>query len=170
MHLVLFRNSSRYISIKFKEKAQACPHYHQSHQSLLALLLFNCSVVSGSLQSHELKHARPPCPSPTPRVCSNSCPLSWCHYPTISSSIAPFSCLQSFPASGSSPMNMPKYWNFSVSISSSNEYSGLISFRIDWFNLLAVQGTLKSLLQYYSSKVPILGIQPSLWSNSHICT
>ena len=58
----------------------------------------------------------------------------------------------------------PKYWSFSFSISSSNEYSGLISFRIDWFDLLAVQGTLKSLLQYHSSKAP------SLWFNSYICT
>ena len=66
------------------------------------LVEFSCSVVSDSLRPHELQHARPPCPSPTPGVCSNSCPLSrWCH-PTISSSVLPFSsCLQSFPASGS---------------------------------------------------------------------
>ena len=63
--------------------------------------LFSCSVVSDSLQAHGLQHARLPCPSPTPRVSTNSCPLSqWCH-PTISSSVIPFSCLQSFPASGS---------------------------------------------------------------------
>ena len=64
----------------------------------------------------------------------------------------------------------PKYWSFSFSISPSNEYSGLISFRIDWLDLLAVQGTLKSLLQQHSSKASILGAQPSLWSNSHIHT
>ena len=65
------------------------------------LLLFSCSVVSNSLQPHGLQQARLPCPSPSPRVCSNSCPLScWCH-PTISSSVVTFSCLQSFPASGS---------------------------------------------------------------------
>ena len=64
----------------------------------------------------------------------------------------------------------PKYWNFSFSISPSNEHPGLISFRIDWLDLLAVQGTLKSLLQHHSSKASILGAQPSLWSNSHIHT
>ena len=66
---------------------------------------FSCSVVSNSLRPHELQHARPPCPSPTPRVYPNSCPLShWCH-PTSSSSVVPFSCPQSFPASGSFPMS-----------------------------------------------------------------
>ena len=67
---------------------------------------FSRSVVSNSLRPHGLQHTRPPCPSPSPGACSNSCPLSqWCH-PTISSSIIPFSsCLQSFPASGSSPMS-----------------------------------------------------------------
>ena len=81
-----------------------------------------------------------------------------CH-PTISSSVAPFSCLQSFPASRSFPMSVlrirrPKYWSFSIS--SSNEYSGLISCRMDWLDLLAVQGTLNSLLQHHSSKASIL--------------
>ena len=67
---------------------------------------FSCSVVSNSLRSHESQHARPPCPSPTPRVHSNSCPSSRWHHPTISSSVIPFSsCSQSFPASGSSPMS-----------------------------------------------------------------
>ena len=103
---------------------------------------------------------RLPCPSPTPRAYSNSCPLSqWCHS-TISSSLVPFSFhLQSFPAPGSFPMKSSvlrirwlKYWNFSFSISPSNEYSGLTSFRIGWFDLLAVQRTLKSLFQHHSSK------------------
>ena len=67
------------------------------------LLLFSHSVVSDSLQFQGLQHTRLACPSPSPRACSNSCPLSqWCH-PTISSSVVPFSCLQSFPASGSFP-------------------------------------------------------------------
>ena len=111
---------------------------------------------------HWLEHARPPCPSPTPRACSNSCPSSgWCH-PAISSSAVPFSsCSQSFPASFSNELVLhirwPKYWSFSIS--PSNEYSGLISFKIDWFDLLAVQGTLNSLLQHHSSKASIL--QPS---------
>ena len=112
--------------------------------------------MSDSLWPHGLQHARPPCPSPTLGVYSNSCPLSpWCH-PTISSSVVPFSCLQSFPASGSFWIRWPKYWSFSVSISPFKEYSGLISFRVDWLYLLAVQGTLKCLLQHHSSKASIL--------------
>ena len=94
---------------------------------------------------------------------SNSCPLSrWCH-PTISSSVIPFSsCPQSFPASGSVQMSQfftsggQRNWSFRFSISPSNEYSGLLSFRMDWLDLLAVQGTLKSLLQHHSSKASIL--------------
>ena len=88
-------------------------------------------------------------------VCSNSCSLSqWCHS-TISSSVIPFSsCLQSFLASGSFPVS--QLFAFSFSISPPNEYSGLISFKIDWFDLLAVQGTLKSVLQHHSSKASIL--------------
>ena len=96
---------------------------------------FSCSVMSNSLQPHGLQHSRPPCPSPTPGVYSNSCPLSWwCHVST-SSSVIPFSShLQSFPASGSFQMSQfftSKCWDFSFSISPSNEYSGLFSFRID---------------------------------------
>ena len=122
------------------------------------------SVVSDSLWPHGLQHARLPCPSPTPGACSNSGPLSrWCH-PTISSSVVPFSShLQSFPASGSFSMSQffasggqRKYWSYSFSISPSNEYSGLISFRMDWLDLLAVQGTVKNLLQHHSSKSSIL--------------
>ena len=112
-----------------------------------------------------MQHTRLPCPSLSPGVCSNSCPLSqWCH-PTILSSVTAFSaCPQSLPASGSFPMSRlyikwPKYWSFHFSIHPSNEYSGLISFRIDWFDLFAVQGTLKSLLHCHNSKTSIL--QPS---------
>ena len=99
------------------------------------------------------------CPSPTPGVYSNSRPLSrWCH-PTTSSFVSPFSsCLQSFPTSGSFQMSQlfasdgQSIGVFSVNISPSNEHPGLISFRMDWLDLLAVQGTLKSLLQHHSSK------------------
>ena len=131
----------------------------------------SCSVQFSSvaqscltfLRSYELQHARLPHPSLTPRVYSNSCPLNrWCH-PTISSSVVPFSSrLQSFPASGSFSnesvlhVRWPTYWSFSFNISPSNEYLGLISFRIDWFDLLTVQGTLKSLFQHHSSKASIL--------------
>ena len=104
--------------------------------------------MSNSLWPHELQDTRLPCPSLSSRVCLNAYPLSWWCHPTISSSVAPFSCPQSFPVSGSFPVcwlfvsGWPKYWSFSIS--PSNEYSGLISFRIDWFDFLAVQGTLKS--------------------------
>ena len=117
--------------------------------------------MSDSLQPRGLQHARPPCPSPTPGVHSNSYPLSPGCHPTISSSLVPFSShLQSFPASESSNESFlsimwPKYWSFSFSISPSNEYSTLISFRINWFDFLAVQGALKSLLQHHSSKASI---------------
>ena len=124
---------------------------------------FSHSVMSDSLQPHGLQQARFSCPSPTPRACSNSCPSSqWC-YPNISSSVIPFySCPQSFPASGSFPMSQlftsggQTHGNFSFNISPSNEYSGLISFRKDWLDLLAIQGTLKSLLQHHSSKSSVL--------------
>ena len=119
--------------------------------------------MSDSLQSHESQHARPPCPSPTPGVHSNSCSSSRSCHPAISSSVVPFSsCPQSFPASGffSSEsvlhIRWPKYWSFSFSISPSNEYSGLISLRMDWLDLLEVQGSFKSLLQHHSSKASIL--------------
>ena len=121
---------------------------------------FNCPVVSYSLWPHGLHHARPPCPSPTPGVYANSCPLSqWCH-PTIHPLSSPFP-----PA-----LNLPQHQGLFQWVSSShqvvkglefqlqhfNEHSGLISFRMDWLDLLAVQGTLKSLLQHHSSKASIL--------------
>ena len=116
----------------------------------LSSVQFSRSVMSDSWRPNGLQHTRPPCPSPTPRAYSNSCPShQWCH-PTISSFVVPFSsCLQSFPAARSFPMSQffasirwPKYWSFSFSVSPSNEYSGLISFRMDWLDLLVVQGTL----------------------------
>ena len=124
---------------------------------------FSYSVVSDSLRPHESQHARPPCPSPSPRVHSNSPPSSqWCH-PAISSSVVPFSsCPQSPPSirvfSNESTLLMrwPNYWSFSFSIIPSKEHPGLISFRMDWLDLLAGQGTLKSLLQHHSSKASIL--------------
>ena len=125
-------------------------------------LLFNCSIVSYSLQPHGLQHPNLPCPSPTLGVCSNSCPLSWCCHPIISSSChllllsSVFPSIRVFSNESALCIRWPKYWSFSFSISPSNEYSGLISFRMDWLDLLAVQGTLKSLLQHHSSKASIL--------------
>ena len=118
------------------------------------------SVVSDSLRPHESQHARPPCPSPTPGVHWGSRPSSqWCQ-PAISSSVVPFSsCPQSLPASEAFPtlhMRWPKYWSFSFSIIPSKEIPGLISFKMDWLDFLAVQVTLKSLLQHHSSKASIL--------------
>ena len=119
--------------------------------------------MSDSLRPHELQHARPPCPSPTPRVHPNPHPLSWGCHPIISSTVVPFSsCPQSFPASGSFQVSQlfasggqSIGVSFSFSISPSNEHPGLISFRMDWLDLLAVQGTLKNLLQHRSSKASI---------------
>ena len=136
--LYFIKNKKSYI--RFKEKFSS--------------VQFSCSVMSNCLWPHEPQHTRPPCPSPTPRVYSDSCPLSWWCHPTISSSVVPFSsCLQSFQVFSNEsvlPIRWPKYWSFSIS--PSNGYSELISFRMDWFDLLAVQGTLKSLLQHHSSK------------------
>ena len=118
--------------------------------------------MSDSWWPHRLQHARLSCLSPTPGACLNSCPLSWWCHPTISSSVIPFSsCLQSFPASGVLSIQgvvyirWLKYWTFSFRISPSKEHSGLISFRIDWLDLIAVQGNLKSFLQHHSSKASI---------------
>ena len=127
--------------------------YIRSVQSLSRVRLFVTPWIAD---------ARPPCPSLTPGVHWDSRPSSeWCH-PAISSSVVPFSsCPQSLPASESFPesalrMRWPKYWSFSFSIIPSKEIPGLISFRMDWLDLLAVQGILKSLLQYHSSKASIL--------------
>ena len=100
------------------------------------------------------KHAWLPCPSLPPRVCSYSCPLSWQGHPTISFSLVPFSPCQHQGLFKwvSSSIRWPKYWSFSFSISPSSEYLGLISFRMDWFDLLAIQRTHKSFLQHYSLK------------------
>ena len=127
------------------------------------VLLFSCSIMSDSLRPHGLQHTRLPYPSPTPGACSNLCPLSqWCH-PTISSSVTPplllpsiFSSMRVFSNESVLRIRWPEYWSFSFSISPFNEYSGLISLRIDQFDLLAVQGTLKSLIQHHSSKASIL--------------
>ena len=135
----------------------------ESGDRLSSLLQFSCSVVSDSLWPHEPQHARPPCPSPTAGVCPNPSPLSWKCHPIISSSVVPFSsCPQSFLASGSFPMSqLFASGGQSIGVSASgitlsNEHTGPISFRMDGLDLLAVQGTLKSLVQHHSSKSSIL--------------
>ena len=147
-------------------------------------LLFSHSVVSDSLWPHGLQHTRLPCPSPSPRAYSNSCPLSqWCH-PTISSSITHFSSFpQSSPASGSFPMSC-LFTSGSQSIEASALASvlpmniqgwfllgltSLISFKIDCFDILAVQGTLKS-FPAPQFKHRFFSAQPSLWSSTHMHT
>ena len=127
---------------------------------------FSCSVMSNSLLPHGLQHAGFPCPSPTPGACSNSCPLSqWCHWVSDDHLIlchpllllpSMFTSIRVFSNESVLPNRWPNYWSFSFSISLSNEYSGLISFRTDWFDLLSVQGTLRSLLQHHSSKSSVL--------------
>ena len=131
-------------------------------KSSFSSIHFSCSVVSDSLRPHEPQRARPPCPSPTPGV----------HKPMAIESVMPsnhlilcrpllrlppiFPSIRVFSNESTLRMRWPKYWSFSFSIYPSNEYSGLISFRMDWLDLLADQGTLKSPLQHHSSKASIL--------------
>ena len=113
-------------------------------------------VRSNSLQPHGLQPTTLSSLSVSPRVCSNSCPLNWWCHSTISSSVIPFlpsifPSIRVFSKESALRIRWPNYWRFSFSVSPSNEYSGMISFRIDWFDLLAVQRTLKSILQHNSS-------------------
>ena len=128
-----------------------------------SLVIQFSSVQSLILWPHESQHTRPPCPSQTPGVYSNSCLSSqWCH-PAISSILCHHLLLlppippsiRVFSHESTLRMRWPKYWTFSFIISPSKEHQGLISFRMDWLDLLAVQGTLKSLLQHHSSKASI---------------
>ena len=144
-----------------------CPH-----ANLVSSMAQSCPT----LRPHGLQHGRLPCPSPTPGVYSSSGPSSrWCH-PNISSSVTPFSCLQSFPASGSFPMS--QFFTLSgQSIGASASASILLMNIQDWFplgltGLISLQS--KGLSRVFSNttvqKHQFSGTQPSLWSNSHICT
>ena len=132
---------------------------------------FSHSVVSDSLQHHGLQHARLPCPSPTARACSNSCSSGWwchltissCHPLLLLSSILP--SIRVFSNESVLRFRWPKYWSFSFSISPSNEYSGQISFRMDWLDLLAVPGTLKSLPQNTVPK-KCYSVIKKVWNNA----
>ena len=135
---------------------------------------FSRSVMSYALRPHELQHARSPCPSPTPRVHPNSCPSSWRCHPAILSSFVPLSsCLQSLPASGSFPMSQLFTWGGqSTGVSALASFlqkknPGLISFRMDWLDLLAVQGVFSNTTV---QKHQFFGTQLSSQSNSHIHT
>ena len=148
------------------------PPDKKSSQSYFSSVHENKELAFSSVQSLSrvwlfvtpwMQHARPPCLSPTRGAYSNSCPLSWWYHPTISSSVVPFSsCPQSFPGPGFFQVSQFFTWGSqsigvsSFNISPSNKYSGLISFRMYWLDLLALQGTLKSLLQLHSSKASIL--------------
>ena len=135
---------------------------------------FSYSVVSDSLRPHELQHARPPCPSPNPRFYSNSCPLSqWCH-PTISSSVIPFFCLQSFPASGSFPVSQ----FFASGDQSIGASASVLPINIqdwspsEWTGWISLQskGPSRVFSNTTVQKQQFFGTQPSLWSSSHIHT
>ena len=124
---------------------------------------FSCSVMSDSLWPHEPQHTRPPCPPPNSwsllkltsiESVMPSNHLVLCRPLLLLPSIFP--SIRVFLNESALHIRQPKYWSFSFSISPSNEYSGLISFRMDWLDLLAVEGTLKSLLQHHSSKISIL--------------
>ena len=138
---------------------------------------FSCSVVSDSLRPHESQHTRPPCPSPTPGVYSNSCPLSqWCH-PAISSSVVPFSsCSQSFPASGSFPTSQLFAWgDQSIGVSASASVLPMNTqgwSPLGWIGWISLQS--KGLSRVFSNttvqKHQFFGIQLSSQSNSHIHT
>ena len=135
--------------------------------AVASILLPYHSVVFSSLWPHGLQHTRLPCPVPSPRVCSNLCPLNWtsfnhlirCHLLLLPPSIFPSIRVSSNEYTLC--IRWPKQWSFSFSISPSNEYSGLISFGSSWFDLLDAQGTLTSLLQHHSVKAPVF--QPSTW-------
>ena len=136
-------------------------HLRNVYETVICILQFSCSVMSTSLQPHGLQQAGLPCPSATPVACSNSCPLSrWCHS-TISSSVVPFSSsLQSFPAAGSFPISQfftSGGQSIGVSVSASVHPMNIQDwFPLGWTGVLAVQGTLKTLLQHHSSKASIL--------------
>ena len=136
-------------------------------------MLFSHPVMSDSLQPHGLQHTRLPCPSLSPWVCSNSMSIEsmmpsnrhiLCHLLLLLPSIFPFKV---FYKELVHYIRWPKYWSVSFSISPSNEYSGLIFFRIDRLDLLAIQGTLQSLLQHHSSKALII-LLPSAFFKYYI--
>ena len=136
---------------------------------------FSRSVISESLRPHESQHARPPCPSPTPGVYPDSCPLSrWCHL-TISSSVIPFSCLRSFPTSGSFQMSqLVTSCGQNIGVSASTSVLPMNTedwFPLGWTGWISLQSRgLSRVFQHHSSKASILRCSVSSQSNSHIHT
>ena len=127
------------------------------NSNYLVLLLFIRYVMS-ALKSHGLQHTRLLCPPLSPGVCSNSCPLSlWCYLTILCCFLSlPFPASRSFPVSQLFCIRLPKIWSFSFRNGPSNEYSELISFRMDWLDLLAFEEILKSPLQHHNWKASIL--------------
>ena len=146
--------------------------FRDKHSTTLSSVTQSCPT----LWSHGLQHARPPCPSPTPGVCSNSCPSSsdaiqpsiLCSPLLLLPSIFPN--IRAFSNESALCIRWPKYWRFSFNISPSNEYSGLISFRMDWMDLLAVKGLSRVFSNTTVQKYQFFGAQLSLWLYSHIHT
>ena len=142
----------------------------------LNCLQFSRSVMSNFLQTHGMQHARPPCPSPTTIVYPNTSielvmptnHLILCHPLLLMPSIFP--SIRVFSNESALHIRWPKYWSFTLNISLSKEHSALISFRMDWLDLLAVQGTLKSLFQHHSLKASVLRCSAFFLSNTHIHT
>ena len=137
-------------------QADSLPLSHQGSLNCESVQ-FSCSVVSDSLQPHELQHARPPYPSPksmSSELVMPSNHLILCCPLLLPPSIFP--SIRVFSNESALRVRWPEYWSFSFNISTSNEHPGLISFRMDWLDLLAVQGTHKNLLQHHSSKASIL--------------
>ena len=137
--------------------------------SEMSSVQFSHSVMSDSLRPHGLQHFRLPCPLPTPRAYSDSCPSCWWCHPTISSSVIPLLLLPSIflrirvcYSESVLHVGWPKYWSFRFGINPSNEYLRLISFRIDWLELLAVQGTLRVFSNITVQKHQFFGAQLSL--------
>ena len=131
--------------------------------------------MSNSLWLHGLQHTRLPCPSPSPKACLNTCALSWWCHPTISSSVIPFSCcLQTFPVTGSFPVS----WLFTSGGQSIGASASILPINIQGWFPLGLTGLISLLSKQFSrvfsssavQKHQFFGAQPSLWSNSHICT
>ena len=158
--MLTFSDTYNFYQQKFKLCLPLKPLHEYACTFSFSSVQFSHSVMSNSLWPHDWN--MPGSPVHHHLLERGQTHVCWVSHPTISSSPVPFSpCLQSFPASVSSNESVlcnrwPKYWSFSFSISPSNEYSELISFRMDWLDLLAVQGTLKSLLQHHSSKASII--------------